>query len=97
MPEVADAGQDQRDVVPVADGDGFLVFNRAAGLNDRRNTRFGRGFRAIWEGEKGVGGEDAAFRKLTRLLDRQSNAADPVLLARTDAAKRAIPGNRNSV
>ena len=38
MPEVAHAGEDERDIVRVADGDGARVLDRTARLDDGRHA-----------------------------------------------------------
>ena len=60
--EVALAGEDHRHVVRVGGGDGFVVADGAAGLDDGGDARFGGRLDAVREREEGVGGHDGALR-----------------------------------
>lgn len=54
--EVADAGEYHRHAMLVGGLDGFVVADRAAGLDYCRYARLGGEVNAVAEGEEGVGG-----------------------------------------
>jgi len=60
MAEVADAGEDHGYAEFVGGGDYVLILDAAAGLDYGGGACGGYGFKAVGEGEKGVGGGDAA-------------------------------------
>ena len=51
MPEVAAAGEDHREMVPIGDLDGHLVADRAAGLDDRGHAGLGGDLDAVRNGK----------------------------------------------
>ncbi len=61
MPEMADSGKDHGEAEFVGGGDYLFVVDGAAGLDDGGCAGGGYGFKAIGEGEKGVGGGDATL------------------------------------
>ena len=97
MAEMANAGEDERDVESVADGDSLVVFYGAARLDNRSDARFRRDFGTIGEGEKSVRSEGRAPHLFPGLLHGKPYAAHPVHLHRPGAAERLVFGNRNRV
>ena len=59
MPKMPHAGEQHREAVLVAGGDGLGVAHRSARLGDGGNARFGGRVDVVAEREEGVGGEDA--------------------------------------
>src|SRR5712692_9784223 len=74
MAEVALAGPDEGHAGRVGNGDDFVVADRAAGCDRRRNAASGRDRHAVEEGEVGIGGEDATPRPFARPVDRELHA-----------------------
>ena len=97
MPEMPNPRHDEGDVVLVADGDGFVVLDGAAGLDDGGDARFGGGFGAVGEGEEGVAGESGTLGRVARLLDGESDGLDAVHLACADALEGAVFGDDDGV
>ena len=97
MSEVADARKDEGDAVAIAEGDGLLVLDRAAGLDNGGDACLRGDFGTVREGEEGIGGEGRAFRILARLLDGEADAPYPVHLPRADALNRPVFGDDDGV
>ena len=58
--EVPCAGEDHSHALAVGGGDGLVVADRAAGLDDRRDPRLDGVLHAVGEGEVGVRGQHRA-------------------------------------
>src|SRR5579884_39770 len=90
MAEVAFAGEDHGDAVAVGHADGFVVADRAAGLDDGGDACSGGGLHAIGEGEVGIGSQHRAARPRARFLHRQLHAGDAVHLPRANTDDRQL-------
>ena len=92
MAEVADAGEDHGEAEAVGGGDHVLVLHRAAGLDDGGGSGCGYGFKAVGEGEEGVGGGDAACERQDGFHGAEAGGVDAAHLARADAEGLAVAG-----
>src|SRR5579885_3636829 len=97
MAEVAFAGEDHGDAVAVGHADGFVVADRAAGLDDGGDACSGGGLHAIGEGEVGIGGQHRAARPRARFLHRQLHAGDAVHLPRAYTDDRQLVRQHDGV
>src|SRR6516225_7404935 len=70
MPEVPHAGEDHRDALLIAGGDGIGVAFGSAWLHNRGDAGASRFVDVVTEREEGVGRQHAAVDPLAGLLDR---------------------------
>src|SRR3989442_7228138 len=97
MAEVADAGEDHRDLVLRGGRDHFLVAHRAAGLNDRRHARPGRGVDAVAKREERVGGQHGSAGAVAGTLYGNLHRTDAIGLSAPDPDRGAALGEHDSV
>ena len=97
MLEVAHAGEEHGHAVFVSGGDGFLVSDGAAGLDDGGDAGSGRGVNAVSEGEESVGGHDAARDGLPGLHDADLGGIDAAHLTGADAHEFGALGVNDGV
>src|SRR5947199_5631879 len=82
--------EDHGDIELVGLGDVLLVAHRSTGLDDHRDTGFGRRLDAVGEGIERVTRARAALGASGRLLRRDLSRLDTVLLSGTDAPRHAV-------
>ncbi len=88
MAEVPNASGYHGNVVLVGGGDGFVVTDRSAGLDDGGDAGSGGSFYGVGEGEESIRGHDRAPRALARALRRDPDAVHAVGLSAADADRR---------
>jgi hypothetical protein len=92
MAEVPHAGEGHRDAQSIGGSDDILILYGAAGLDDRSCAGFGYGFKAVWEGEEGVGGGYAAFEGQDGLHGSEAGGVYAAHLACAYANGLAVTG-----
>ncbi len=92
MAEVTNPGEDHGEAEFVGGVDYVLISYGTAGLDDGGGAGLGYGFKAVGEGEKGVGGGYAALEREDRFHGAEAGGVHAAHLARADAQGLAVAG-----